>query len=622
MPESQEYPRVDRDITERVVDFLKESSEYYNTSVQARVDADRMYSGDFWTNELIKEWHRTRRRCEHLSQWPVFEAAISSPLSASPWHAQLEDQAANQEIQEAINSIEADSDAKNAFLNCFAKAVDIGANFIVVTTVADEWTGEPKIIPECVKDPTSVALDPTVTTASAKDAERGAVVNWISEHKAKRLYGKDVLPLAYPQSVPALYYIGDQWVNRPKKTIPIVTYYEKNDNGLVDMYKLCGDKVVEHVELPTTIVPIFRFAAYEVTKNRMTDYIGIVKKTYSLQLGLNIAYSTMLERANRNPKANWMMPVKAMDGLEEYYRRAQEDDSLAILYNGEAGVPTQLKEAFETGDLQNIINTTQQLMAAVLGIPPTGIQGAIGNPTVERSATEVLEQAANRESNVASLYAHAYEAMRAIWMCVIEMLNGGNRIKFSLQAGPDVITANMKRRQELQVIATLLPEPLKVILAKYYADTLSTDDAKALAKDIIANMDPSIKLVINQELDEYAIHEIKRIQLIANQAMDELESTKAENLDLKRQVDSLFTELANKREERQLSWNKALLDNQVDNTRLSIEAAKVQNQSEEAGQKMALESQKMAMEGQRIAMEAQDRMEQTISENDRILGGI
>lgn len=610
-----EYPRVDRDITEKVVDFLKESSEYYCTSVQARVDADRMYSGDFWTNELIKEWHRTRRRCEHLSQWPVFEAAIASPLSASPWHAQLEDQAANQEIQEAINTIEGDSDSKNAFLNCFSKAVDLGANFIVVTTVADEWTGEPKIIPECVKDPTSVALDPTVTTASAKDAERGAVVNWISEHKAKRLYGKDVIPLTYPQALPALYDIGDQWVKRPKKTIPIVTYYEKNENGLVDMFKLCGDKVVEHVELPTTIIPIFRFAGYEVTRNRMTDYIGIVKKTYSLQLGLNIAYSTMLERANRSPKANWMMPVKAMDGLEEYYRRAQDDDSLAILYNGEAGVPTQLKEAFETGDLQNIINTTQQLMAAVLGIPPTGIQGAIGNPTVERSATEVLEQAANRESNVSSLYAHAYEAMRAIWMCVIEMLNGGKRIKFSLQAGPDVITANMKRRQELQVIATLLPEALKPILAKYYADTLSTDDAKALAKDIIANMDPSIKLVVNQELDEYAIHEIKRIQLIATQAMDELELTKQQNADLKRQVDSLFAELANKREDRQLEWNKALLDQQNKTAQIQLEAAK-------AAGKQDVDVKKVELESQRVAIEAQDKMEKTIDDNNRMLGGI
>ena len=615
MAESAEYPRIDRDITEKVVDFLKESSEYYSSSVKDRVDADRMFSGDFWTPELIKEWHRGRRRSEHLSQWPVFESAISSPLSASPWHAQLDAQADYQQVQDAINDIEADSDAKNAFVNCFAKAVDIGANFIVVTTVADEWTGEPKIIPECVKDPTAVALDPTVTTASARDAERGAVVNWISEHKAKRLYGNDVLPLAYPQSLPALYDIGDQWAKRPNKTIPIVTYYEHNANGLVDMYKLCGTKVVEHVELPTTIIPIIRFAGYEVTRNRMTDYIGIVRKTYSLQLGLNLAYSTMLDRINRSPKANFMFPAGALDNLEEYLQRCCDDDALAMIFNPVNGQgPVQLKEVFETGDLQNVINTTQQLMAAVLGIPPTGIQGSMGNVDVQRTATEVLEQAANRESNVATLYSHAYEAMRAIWMCVIEMLNGGKRIKFSLQAGPDIITANMKRRQELQVMAGLLPEPLKPILAKYYADTLSTDDAKALAKDIIANMDPSIKLVTNQDLDAYAIHEIKQMQMVANQAMDELESTKQENADLKRQLDSLFAELANKREDRQLEWNKALLDQQAKQAQLELEAAK-------AGAKQSIDSQKLDLEGQKVAIEAQDKMEETIADNNRMLGG-
>lgn len=613
------YPMRDPGTIDRIVEFLKESSNYYNESVKDRVDADRMFSGDFWSPELVKEWKRGRRRCEHLSQWGVFESAISSPLSASPWHAQLEDQATYQEIQESIDAIEADSDAKDAFLRCFAKACDLGANYCIVTTVEDEFTGEPKIIPECVEDPAAVALDPTVTKPSARDAEQGAVVNWISVRKARRLYGQDVVPYSFPAVVPNLYHIGDQWVKRPENSIPIVTYYEKNGRGLVDMYKVCGDKVVEHVELPTTYIPIFRFAGYQVTRRRMQDFIGIVRKTYSLQLGLNLAYSTMLERANRSPKASWAMPVGSMDGLEEYYQRAQDDDSLAVLFNpGPQGnwTPVQLKEVFETQDLQNIINTTQQLMAAVLGVPPTGIQGSVaGGVDVQRTATEVLEQASNRESNVACLYSHAYEAMRAIWMCVIEMLNGGKRIKFSLQAGPDVITTNMKRRQELQVLATMLPPELQPILAKYYADTLSTDDAKALAKDIVANMDPTIKLVSDENLDAYAIHEIKQIKLVADQAMDQLEQVTAENADLKRQIQSLFTELANKREERQLQWNKALLDNQIDQAHVQIDAAKVENSA-------AIDTQKVELEGQRVAMEAQDRMERTIDDNNAMLGGI
>jgi hypothetical protein len=607
----------DSEIIQKVVDFLKESSNYYSTSVKDRVECERMFSGDFWTDERMRDWKRTKKICEHLSQWGVFESAISSPLTASPWHAQLEDQSSLPEIQEAINAIEADSDAKDAFQNAFAKAVDIGAAYIIVTTVPDEFTGEPKIVPECVDDPAAVALDPTVVKASARDAEQGAVVNWISIQKAKRLYGKDIVPYDFPRVLPVLYHIGDQWQNRPEHCVPIVTYYEKNESNTVDMYKLCGDKVVEHVSLPTTMIPIFRFAGYKVTKLRKVDYIGIVRKTYSLQLGLNLAYSTMLGRMNRSPKANFMFPAGAMDGLEEYLERCTEDDSLAVVFNPVDGQgPVQLKEAFETGDLQNVINTTQQLMAAVLGVPPTGIQGSVaGGVDVQRTATEVLEQASNRESNVACLYSHAYEAMRAIWMCVIEMLNGGERLKFKLEAGPDVITANMKRRQELQVMAGMLPPQLQPILAKYYADTLSTDDAKMLSKDIVANMDPTIKLVNDGDLDEYAIHEIKQIKFVADQAMEELETTKAENEDLKRQIQSLFTELANKREDRQLEWNEKLLDNQIKQAELELDAAK-------AGQDAQIDAQELQLDAQRVAIEAQDKMEQTINESNQMLGGV
>ena len=611
------YPLSDPKITEKVVEFLKESSQYYSDSVKDRVECERMYSGDFWTEELIKQYKRGKRRCEHLSQWGVFDSSISSPLSASPWHAQLDEQSAAPEIQEAIDTIEADADAKNAFMEAFSKAVDIGASYIIVTTVADDFTGEPKIVPECVLDPSAVALDPSVTKASARDAEQGAVVNWISVTKAKRLYGQDIVPFNYPRAVPQLYHIGDQWVNRPTNCVPIVTYYEKNPNGLVTMYKLCGDKVVEQIELPTTLIPIFRFAGYKVTRKRQTDYIGIVRKTYSLQLGLNLAYSTMLDRINRSPKANFMFPAGSMDGLEQYLEECCQDDALAMIYNSMDGkaAPVQLREAIETGDLQNVINTTQQLMAAVLGVPPTGIQGGVADVNVQRTATEVLEQAANRESNVASLYNHAYEAMRAIWMCVIEMLNGGERIKFKLEAGPDVITANMKRRQELQVMSTMLPPQLQPILAKYYADTLSTDDAKMLSKDIVANMDPTIKLVNNENLDAYAIHEIKQIKMVAEEAMNELETTKAENEDLKRQINSLFTELANKREDRQLEWSKKVLDNQIDQAKLQLDASK-------AGVDAEIDMQKLEMEGQKLAMEAQDKMEQTIEDNNQMLGGV
>lgn len=368
--------------------------------------------------------------------------------------------------------------------------------------------------------------------------------------------------------------------------------------------------IVEHATLPCSTIPIVRFAAYEVNKAGNVDYIGIVTKTFPLQLGLNLAYSTMLDRMNRSPKANFMYPAGAMDGLEDYLQRCCEDDALALIYNPvEGAVPIQLKEAFETGDLKAILETVRELMAEVLGIPVTGIDQVAAQAT----ATAILEQSANRENNVAQLYNHAYEAMRAVWSIVIQLLNGGKLVKFSLQAGPDVITANMKRRQELQVIAGMLPAEFQPIIAKYYADTLTTDDAKSISKDIVANLDPSIKLVSNTDLDAYAIHEIKQMKAIADQAMEALEEKNAQIEDLQQKLESAMQELGNKREQRTLDWNKALLEDQQKQRDFQLEVAKAQGAA-------GIDQQKLDLEEQKVAMEAQDRMEQTIDETNRMMG--
>ena len=63
----------DSEIIQKVVDFLKESSNFYSTSVKDRVECERMFSGDFWTDERMREWKRSKKVCEHLSQWYTAE---------------------------------------------------------------------------------------------------------------------------------------------------------------------------------------------------------------------------------------------------------------------------------------------------------------------------------------------------------------------------------------------------------------------------------------------------------------------------------------------------------------------------------------------------------------------
>ena len=606
-----------RQIIEECKEFLEDSSAYYSSFKERKKHDLSMYSDDFWSDDLKKSWNRGKRKNEIINQWGVLASAISSPFSQSPWHIQLKntkDELATS-IQDAINAIEHDSDCKHAYQAAFRNCTLLGEGAIVWTTVPDAVTGKTKIVVENIRDIGSVAFDSNSTRTSCSDGCAACIVNFISVKKAKRLYGDDIVPMDFPRVKPALYSFGKQWDSKPDKSLPIVTYYRIGDDGFVEYFKLCSDRIVDYQKLTCTVIPVLRYTGWEVYRDGKYDYTGIVDKTYSVQLGLNLGYSTLLERMGRSIKASAWIPCGALDGLEQYYTKMSESDGLVLLYNSAAGEPKQIHESYETSDLAATIATTQQLMSAIVGVPTEGIQG-INFST--KTATEVLQQQLNAESNVAELYSAAFEVQMACGRILIELLNGGTMMDFELENGPSVITQQMKRRQELTVLSTMCPENLKPILLKYYADTLSTDASDKLSADIVANLDPSLKLVSDKNLDPYAAHEIAQLNAVTEDAMATIEAKNAEIEDLKKQVEGLSLELYNKREERELNWQKFATHeaNQValDSQKLQLDAAKAHEQS-------VVDAAELRNEAQRVQLDAQKQMAEAIKDTDREIGG-
>ena len=324
------------DIIEQCTEFLGKSSRRYSKPLTRATNDLRRYSGNFWDDELRKQYRRGKKRtCLQLNNWNVMCNAIASPLSSSPWHTELKNKEGEfKQIQDAIDQLEAKSDVKTALLDAFRKAVLTGYGFLVISTDVDEYTGEPTIVVESVKHLQSVAMDPSCVTVSGIDAEEGAVVNFISLKRARRLYGEEVAPFDYPAAQPKLSLNGmEQW-GCPEDQIAIVSYYVKEGDG-VHFYKICGDKVVQDAFLPIKHIPIIRLAGNEIYNNENIDYNGLVQMTMSLELGANIAYSTLIERCGRSTKANYLINVDAIDGLERNYAQANDDDAAAVLWKGE-----------------------------------------------------------------------------------------------------------------------------------------------------------------------------------------------------------------------------------------------------------------------------------------------
>src|SRR5574344_2156055 len=249
---------------------------------------------------------------------------------------------------------------------------------------------------------------------------------------------------------------------------------------------------------------------------------------------------------NRSPKANFMMPAKAIDGLEEYYKKLQTKESLVCLYNGDTA-PTAIVESYQTQDLMSTIDTCNNLMSQVIGIPVGGINPAMNSQT----ATEILVQQNNSESNVNNLYENASHTIREITNTIIEALCFENKIDqvpvFKLINGPTIITQNMKRRQELQAIAQLVDDKTKTIVAREFVKTLDKEDPRA-------------------------VHTLNQMQGVLNSTQDELEKQVNENKVLQQQIAQLQLSLLDQKQKNSLELLKIQNDRQLAETKLSMDS--------------------------------------------------
>lgn len=560
----------------KIKDFLQKSSQFYNDLVQRKRRDLEIYSGNFWTENVIEALDRRDRICRSFTQYQKFANSICSPFSKSPYHCELDDEDGKcSQLQANIDEIENKNNFKFVVNQALRHACIQGAGYLILSFDNNE------IVPEVVRDISLVALDPNVQSLNADDAEKGAVVNFISKAKAKRLYGDDVY---VNEDTYTLDDIGIQW-QVPEDSMPIVSYWEMNDNGTVDFYKVCGDLVIQDkVELPISRIPIFRICFNEVVRNNKIDYNGIVDMTADLQYGLNIAYSTLLERANRSPKANYLMTPKMIDGLSDYYKKLQTKESLVALYNPDNGEkPTPVIETYQTQDLMNTIDSANNLMAQVIGVPVGGINPAMNSQT----ATEILVQQNNSESNVNSLYENAADALYSLTKTIIECLcyveNIDKLPTFKLINGPQIITRMMKRRQELLALSSIVDDKTRTIVAKHVAETFDADIKEPLVADIVANSQDVMFLSDStQGEDPQAVSVLNKMNALVEETQAELEQQIAANVELKKELDAAQLQLLNAKEQHIIEVQKHFDDMELQNRKLDLEEAKVQIDSSKA----------------------------------------
>lgn len=258
---------------------------------------------------------------------------------------------ANKETAEVLQGlyrrIERDSNADQARLWAFNRAVKAGRGFYRISTRFDEES-DPKFFDQEIRierilHQENVYFDPAAQMADYSDADYCFLANYLSLEQFKVLYpnasisdedGNDMFWESAEQQAP-------EWVRTNQdgtKALLICEYWYKEHNTrevksngrvrLLDEVKvrachLCGMEALREDEwggkyLP--IVPVFGDELVPFDERRRFD--GMIRRSKDGQKAYNFAASSFIERMALEPKSPWLAAEGQMKGYEDMWQQA------------------------------------------------------------------------------------------------------------------------------------------------------------------------------------------------------------------------------------------------------------------------------------------------------------
>ena len=615
----------------KIKNFLKRASDRWASAIDNQQTALEIASGGFWdVNDNRKRWAMVDKDGKELIPTIPYNNvdsqcnAIASPFSKSGFHVNIIDKTGNnQQLQDKVTKIEGNSQAKNTYQRAFTRGVKCAAGYVVVGTVLDH---EDNAVPnlEFISNQAMVAFDPDCIKASGEDAEEGALISYISVHKARREYGEDVIPLDYPTGQPTLSFADiPAWGNKVNK-VQVVRYFCKETEDIpkidpktgqqmidpstgnvatekrtfVMMYSVCGNRMIaKPVKLTTDIIPIVRFAGYEAYDREYGEvFTGYVQKMLPDIEEMSLARTMQGVRMRRCSNVRVVAGKSVTEGCEGYFEDFESASSLALIYNDKTGgqPPTIHTDTFATEDINAVMQQGRQSMQDITGVNLAGID------TTQRTAYEVMQQQVNSESNVQALYLHAEEACHTLGHIILGILNNGTVPEFTLEGGPAVITSNMKTRSEIQAIADMVAPEHKELCAIRMAKTIDSPAAKGLEQDLKANC--GLQLTGDQDIGT-VINACEKMKQQLDQTMQQLQELTQQNQELEKQNYELNLQMSNMKGQQQLDLYK-------------FQAGMAKDEAEMASKDMQA-AKKLEQEDERIALDAAKVIDQNQRDNAR-----
>ena len=433
-----------------------------------------------------------------------------------------------QGVDTNLNSIAeqflSDADNSTATVEALSNAVGTALGVLVFSNDYD-IDGSIKPVLYSIPDVTNVRLDPNASKLNFSDATKAAIVELKSKDWFKTNYGIDYLNEYYKPLID----ISEDYDR--KSLMPLVTYYEKEDNQVI-CYKLAGSELLEDPQvLPYSYIPVVPvFGESDWANASKQSWTGITTIMRPIQRMINYAYRQIIIRASKVPKNTWVGGDEALQGREKYWQNSERNLNPIRIYNEYSKDHTRKLDpphrednqiVFE--DVTTLMDKSLQMTNSIVGIPAIGLESQI-----ERTATEVLANQKTFNNNVRNYIYHLKYSMQLIGLLFAEEIYKQplyGKIKVTVVAGPDDAMSKQEARVQLSTYANLI--------------TSDEDKRKLLmAECAIENDNPYINSFANSLQPQPTQGEIQAQQML-EQANNEIKNRDAQILELQKQLNDL-----------------------------------------------------------------------------------
>ena len=485
-----------------------------------------------------------------------------------------------------------DADNSTATVEALTNAVGTALGVLVFSNDYD-IDGSIKPVLYSIPDVTNVRLDPNASKLNFADATKAAIVELKSKEWFKTNYGIEYLNEYYKPLI-------DISEDYDRKTLmPLVTYYEKEDNqgtSQVICYKLAGSELLEEPQtLPYSYIPVVPvFGESDWTSTSKQSWTGITTIMRPIQRMINYAYRQIIIRASKVPKNTWVGGDEALQGREKYWQNSERNLNPIRIYNEYSKDHTRKLDPPHREDNQIVFNDVSELMDkslqmtnSIVGIPAIGLESQI-----ERTATEVLANQKTFNNNVRNYIYHLKYSMQLIGLLFAEEMYKQplyGKIKVSVVAGPDDAMSKQEARVQLAAYSNLI--------------TSDEDKRKLLmAECAIENDNPYINNFANSLQPQPTQGELQAQNLLEN-ANQEIHNRDQQILELQRQINDLQMQqqLQAYSVEQQILLNKQKFEHEKEMKILEAQI-NANNPAEQAKTQAEIEKAQMGVEKEAISL--------------------